>query len=93
MRYYLLRAAVFGSDLDWSDREFDSAYDDLSKKLGNCLNRTTNMTARYREKTLPAAGAMLAIPDRAVITLIEAAAKLADAYNRSGRQECVDDAD
>jgi len=89
VRYYLLRAAVFGSDLDWSDREFDSAYDDLSKKLGNCLNRTTNMTNRYRENTVPAAVELQDL-DRSVLAQIEALpAKLADAYNRIALQECA----
>jgi len=89
VRYYLLRAAVFGSDLDWSDREFESAYDDLSKKLGNCLNRTTNMTARYRENVVPAAVELQDL-DRTVLSQIEALpAKLADAYSRIALQECV----
>jgi methionyl-tRNA synthetase len=89
VRYYLLRAAVFGSDLDWSDREFDSAYDDLSKKLGNCLNRTTNMTARYRQNTVPTAADLQEL-DRSVLSQIEALpGKLADAYGRTALQECA----
>jgi methionyl-tRNA synthetase len=89
VRYYLLRAAVFGSDLDWSDREFAAAYDDLSKKLGNCLNRVTNMTARYCENTVPAAGDLEEI-DRNVLAIAEALpAKLADAYHRLALQDCA----
>jgi methionyl-tRNA synthetase len=89
VRYYLLRAAVFGSDLDWSDREFDAAYDDLSKKLGNCLNRTTNMTSRYRQNTVPAAAELQEL-DRSVLAQIEALpGKLADAYGRIALQECA----
>jgi methionyl-tRNA synthetase len=89
VRYYMLRAAVFGNDLDWSDREFEAAYDDLSKKLGNCLNRTTNMTARYRENKVPAE-AELSDLDRSVIAQIEALpGKLADAYSRIALQECA----
>jgi methionyl-tRNA synthetase len=89
LRYYLLRAAPFGSDLDWSEKEFATAYDDLSKKLGNCLNRTTNMTTRYRDNTVPAAGELQDI-DRAVLAQAEALpAKLADAYGRLALQECA----
>jgi len=89
VRYYLMRAAVFGSDLDWSDREFAAAYDDLSKKLGNCLNRVTNMTARYCDNTVPAAGDLEEI-DRNVLAIAEALpAKLADAYARLALQDCA----
>ncbi len=89
LRYYLLRAAPFGSDLDWSEKEFSTAYDDLSKKLGNCLNRTTNMTTRYRDNAVPAAGELQEI-DRAVLAQAEALpGKLDDAYGRLALQECV----
>jgi methionyl-tRNA synthetase len=30
LRYHLLRAAPFGSDLEWSQEEFDKAYKELS---------------------------------------------------------------
>ena len=89
LRYYLLRAAPFGADLDWSDREFAAAYDDLSKKLGNCLNRTTNMTGRYRGDVVPAAGELDDL-DRSVLDQADALpAKLADAYGRLALQECA----
>ncbi len=89
LRYYLLRAAPFGSDLDWSDKEFATAYDDLSKKLGNCLNRTTNMTTRYRGNVVPAAGELQDL-DRSVLALADTLpAKLADAYGRLALQECA----
>ncbi len=89
VRYYLLRAAVFGSDLDWSDREFAAAYDDLSKKLGNCLNRVTNMTARYCENTVPAAG-MLEEIDRNVLAVAAALPeKLDEAYSKLALQDCA----
>lgn len=89
LRYYLLRAAPFGSDLDWSEKEFTAAYFELSKKLGNCLNRTTNMTSRYRANTVPAAGELQEI-DRNVIAQIDALpAKLNEAYQRYALQECA----
>jgi methionyl-tRNA synthetase len=89
LRYYLLRAATFGADLDWSDREFAAAYDDLSKKLGNCLNRATNMTARYRGNAVPAAGELSDL-DRSVLAQADGLpAKLADAYGRLALQDCA----
>jgi methionyl-tRNA synthetase len=89
LRYYLLRAVPFGADLDWSEKEFNAAYDELSKKLGNCLNRTTNMTSRYRQNIVPAAGELEAI-DQAVMAQIQALpAKLSDAYARLALQDCA----
>jgi methionyl-tRNA synthetase len=89
LRYYLLRAAPFGSDLDWSEKEFHSAYFELSKKLGNCLNRTTNMTGRYRDNTVPAAGELQDL-DRALLAQIESLPKkLSDAYERYALQDCA----
>ena len=89
VRYYMLRAGTFGNDLDWSDREFEAAYDDLSKKLGNCLNRTTNMTTRYRDNTVPAATELSDL-DRSVVAQIAALpGKLAEAYARLALQECA----
>jgi len=89
LRYYLIRAAPFGSDLDWSDKEFGAAYFELSKKLGNCLNRTTNMTGRYRNNTVPAAGELQPL-DQTVLDQVHALpSKLADAYSRCALQECA----
>jgi methionyl-tRNA synthetase len=89
LRYYLLRAAPFGADLDWSEKEFNSAYFELSKKLGNCLNRTTNMTGRYRGNTVPAAGELQDL-DRQLMEQIESVpGKLSSAYQRYALQECA----
>jgi methionyl-tRNA synthetase len=87
LRFYLLRAAPFGSDLDWSEKEFHAAYFELSKKLGNCLNRATNMTSRYRGNIVPAAGELQEL-DRAVLAQVEALpGKLAEAYGRFALQD------
>jgi methionyl-tRNA synthetase len=89
LRYYLLRASAFGSDLDWSEKEFSAAYDDLSKKLGNCLNRVTSMLPKYRDNVVPAPAELQDI-DRAVLAHADALpAKLADAYGRLALQECA----
>jgi methionyl-tRNA synthetase len=88
-RYYLLRAATFGADLDWSDKEFANAYFELSKKLGNCLNRLTSMAAKYRHNTIPASGE-ITDGDRVVLDAVEQLPKkLAGAYERIALQDCV----
>lgn len=56
LRYYLLRAAPFGSDLDWKDTELASAYTELGNVVGNLLNRTLNMIGKYRDGKVPPAG-------------------------------------
>jgi methionyl-tRNA synthetase len=88
-RFYLLRAATFGADLDWSDKEFANAYFELSKKLGNCLNRLTSMAGKYRQNTIPAAGEVTD-GDRVVLDAVaQLPGKLADAYDRIALQDCV----
>jgi methionyl-tRNA synthetase len=89
LRYYLLRAAPFGSDLDWSEKEFDAAYFELSKKLGNNLNRTTSMTKKYRDAVVPVAGELQEI-DRALLAQVESfPQRLRDAYERYALQDCA----
>lgn len=56
LRYHLLRAAPFGSDLEWSQEEFDKSYNELGNVVGNCLNRVLKMIGKYRGGKLPAAG-------------------------------------
>ena len=55
-RYYLLRAAPFGTDLDWTDADFNKSYNELANVLGNLLNRTLNMVDKYRDGVDPRAG-------------------------------------
>jgi methionyl-tRNA synthetase len=55
LRFYLLRAAPFGSDLDWKDTDFNAAFNELANVLGNLLNRNLNMLGKYRDRSLPAA--------------------------------------
>ena len=89
LRFYLLRAAPFGSDLNWSDTEFAASYFELSKKLGNCLNRTTNMTARYRFGVVPEAGPLNQL-DESVLAMITALpGSLAAAYGRLALQDAA----
>jgi methionyl-tRNA synthetase len=89
LRYYLLRAAPFGSDLQWTDGDLHKAFNELKNVLGNCLNRTVKMIERYRGGVLPGAGNLLQI-DR---DLLEKAEKLpgdiAAAYERLDLQQCA----
>ena len=90
LRYYLLRAAPFGSDLDFAQADFDKGYKELSDVLGNCLNRIVKMIGRYRGGTLPAASAELDDIDR---NLTDATSKLGDqlaaAYAKLELQQCA----
>ena len=80
LRYYLLRAAPFGSDLDWSDSDFNKAFNELANVLGNGLNRTVKMIGRYRGGKLPAASTELQDIDR---QLVEKTGALPDAVRAS----------
>jgi methionyl-tRNA synthetase len=91
LRYYVLRAAPFGSDLDWTTADFTKAFNELANVLGNCLNRTVKMVARYRGGVLPAAvpGELEDI-DRALIERMEKlGGELAGAYERCELQHCA----
>ncbi len=89
LRYYLLRAAPFGSDLDWKDAEFVTAYAELGNVVGNLLNRTLNMIGKYREGKVPALGA-LTETDKALQTQIAGLCdSLAEAYESVDLQRCV----
>jgi methionyl-tRNA synthetase len=54
LRYYLLRAAPLGSDLNWSDADFSKSYAELGNVVGNLLNRVLKMVGKYRGGKLPA---------------------------------------
>lgn len=89
-RYYLLRAAPFGADLDWTDADFQKSFNELANVLGNCLNRTIKMIHRYRGGKLPAVG----VTDESTDNLVaEPTAKLpeqlAAAYDRIDLQQCA----
>jgi methionyl-tRNA synthetase len=83
LRYYLIRAANFGSDLDWTENDFSKAFNELSRVLGNCLNRILKMVGNYSGGKVPIVQGALEDIDHA---LIEKTNKLAgevrDAYLR-----------
>jgi methionyl-tRNA synthetase len=91
IRYYLLRAATFGSDLDWAsgDKDFLKAYDELLKVLGNCLNRVLSMANKYRSGVLPAMGERDVIDDSLTARISEFESRLAEAYRNLDLQQCA----
>ncbi len=53
LRYFLMREASTGQDLEFSEERLVARYNaDLANGLGNLLNRTLNMAARYRSGVL-----------------------------------------
>ncbi len=90
LRYYLLRAAPFGSDLDWSDGDFAKSFGELANVLGNCLNRVVKMIGRYRGGVLPAAGGQMEELDRALVARTASLGEeLAKAYEECELQHCA----
>src|SRR5207248_1807348 len=89
LRYYLLRAAPFGSDLDFSQGDFEKGYKELSDVLGNCLNRILKMIGQYRQGVLPTIGAVEGVDDHIVGETGKLAAAIRDAYGRLALQECA----
>jgi methionyl-tRNA synthetase len=53
VRYYLMSDIATGRDSDFSEERLVGRYNaDLANTLGNLLNRTLNMAAKYRGKTI-----------------------------------------
>lgn len=53
VRYYLVADIATGKDADFSEERLVQRYNvDLANSVGNLLNRTLNMTAKYREGVL-----------------------------------------
>jgi len=54
IRYFLLREAPFGSDFSYSEEKIAQRHNsDLANDLGNLLQRTLAMLARYRDGVVP----------------------------------------
>jgi methionyl-tRNA synthetase len=89
VRYYLLRAAPFGSDLDFSQGDFEKSFNELANVVGNCLNRTVKMIGRYRDGVLPAVGESGDLDGHLSDQTAKLESALADAYGRLALQECA----
>jgi methionyl-tRNA synthetase len=90
LRYYLLRAATFGNDLDWSDAEFQTAYNkELADVLGNLLNRVVSMVGKYRGGILPAVGERDAADDNVMAATAALPDAIARAYEGVELQQCA----
>lgn len=93
LRYYLLRAAPFGSDLDWSDGDFMAAYNELGNVVGNCLNRVLNMSNKYLGGVVPADPGTPTGDDATHTAFVskynEFPAELVKRYEAVALQECV----
>jgi methionyl-tRNA synthetase len=89
LRYYLLRAAPFGNDLDFAQTDFDKAFNELANVVGNCLNRTLKMIGQYRDGLLPPIGEVEDVDNHLVEQTAKLPAALTDAYRRLALQECA----
>jgi len=89
VRYYLLRAAPFGSDLDWTDADFHKSFNELANVVGNCLNRTIKMIGRYRGGVLPAMGERDSIDDSLIARTEDFGRQLSLAYENLELQQCA----
>ena len=65
LRYYLMSDIATGRDADFSEERLVGCYNtDLANNLGNLLNRTLNMSAKYRQgKLSKPIGKLLVNPD------------------------------
>jgi methionyl-tRNA synthetase len=88
LRYYLLRAAPFGSDMDFSDEDFLKAFNELGNVLGNCLNRTIKMIGRYHGGNLPAPAQLEQIDVDLNAKAAALPQQLAHAYQQLDLQQC-----
>jgi len=89
LRYYLLRAAPFGNDLDWKEVDFQLAFNELANVVGNCLNRTVRMIHRYRGGALPPATQHEPVDDAVIAATQSLAEQIASAYARIELQQCA----
>ena len=89
VRFYMLRAAPFGNDLDFSASELKTSYLELGNVLGNLLNRTLNMIAKYRDGVVPQLGEAGPEDDAVKAAIAALPTKLTAAYEDFVLQDCV----
>jgi methionyl-tRNA synthetase len=80
LRYYLMRDCTMGQDMDFAEERLVSRFNtDLANGLGNLLNRTLNMAARYRSGVLTRA----VCDDAGIREVEQAAAATVDVFTAS----------
>ncbi len=83
VRYYFMREIEFGKDGDFNETRFINGLNaDLANDLGNLLNRTIKMAARYCGGRVPDINPQTLPPDHALRSIGESLASIAaDAYS------------
>jgi len=90
LRFYLLRAAPFGSDLDFGEADFHKSFNELANVLGNCLNRTLKMVGKYRDGVLgPVSHAPSELDQSLIAAIDRLPAALDAAYAKLELQQAV----
>lgn len=89
LRYYLIRAAPFGSDMDFTDGDFAKSFLELANVVGNCLNRTLKMIGRYHDGVIPAAEDLQPIDRDLLDKAAGLESQLAKAYEKCELQQCA----
>jgi methionyl-tRNA synthetase len=89
LRYYVLRAAPFGSDLDWTDADFNKSYAELGNVLGNLLNRALKMIGNYRGGVVPVAPQREQIDIDLENAIADFVPRLHGAYEACELQQCA----
>jgi methionyl-tRNA synthetase len=87
LRYHLLRAAPFGSDLEWSPEEFTKAFSELGNVVGNLLNRVLKMVNDFRGGVLPAIAQRDGADDAVTAAIGRLPAALDEAYEKLELQQ------
>jgi methionyl-tRNA synthetase len=85
LRFYVLRAAPFGADLDWSNDEFKRTYAELGNVVGNLLNRVLKMTGGV----VPPVGQGDDVDLNVADLVSKFAGSLANAYDRLELQQAA----
>ena len=90
LRFYLLRAAPFGADLDFSESDFAKSFAELGNVLGNCLNRVLKMLNKYRGGVLPSMTHTPTDLDQQLMSAIQRLpGSLEQAFDKLELQQCV----
>lgn len=80
LRYFVAREMSFGQDANFSDEAFLERFNaDLANSLGNTASRTTAMTSRYLDGTVPSPTTEGPVPDAAA-TAVEKYLQHMDAF-------------